>query len=199
MEFSEVSAVPSHQLPIAAFQDHLLLGRGFADDGAQDTVLEACLRSALAVIEGRTDKALYRRSFVYKLAAWREPDCQPLPVAPVAFVSRVRFVPPSGAATTVDADKYRLEPDTHRPLLRATAAALPVPPSGSTIEIDLIAGLAYGWTTMPADLAQAVLMLAAHHYENRSASGGGATLADMPHGVAALIERHRAIRLMGAR
>jgi len=151
------------------------------------------------VIEGRTDKALYRRSFVYKLAAWREPDCQPLPVAPVAFVSRVRFVPPSGAATTVDADKYRLEPDTHRPLLRATAAALPVPPSGSTIEIDLIAGLAYGWTTMPADLAQAVLMLAAHHYENRSASGGGATLADMPHGVAALIERHRAIRLMGAR
>jgi len=46
---------------------------------------------------------------------------------------------------------------------------------------------------MPADLAQAVLMLAAHYYEFRSDTSLGQGC--MPFGVTSLIERYRTVRI----
>ncbi|MEC7962778.1 MAG: head-tail connector protein, partial [Pseudomonadota bacterium] len=51
------------------------------------------------------------------------------------------------------------------------------------------------WDAVPPDLAQAVLMLAAHYYEYRDDTGLKAGC--MPFGVTALIERHRQMRLGG--
>ena len=48
---------------------------------------------------------------------------------------------------------------------------------------------------MPADLRQAVFLLAAHFYENRAE--GGASPASMPFGVLVLIEAYRATRIGG--
>ncbi len=56
------------------------------------------------------------------------------------------------------------------------------------------AGFGAGWADIPADLAQAVLLLAAHYYEYRdevSLSQGC-----MPFGVSSLIERYRTVRLL---
>jgi uncharacterized phiE125 gp8 family phage protein len=197
MDFAELTAVPADALPVARFRDHLRLGRGFADDGVQDAVLVACLRAALAVIEARTGKALFRRPFRLRLANWREPDGQGLPVAPVASVSDVRLVARDGSAAAVDPAQYRLVPDTHRPMLRPGAATLPLPPAGGGIEIDFEAGFGPDWTAIPADLAQAVLLLAAHYHDNRSATEPGAA-AGLPYGIAALVERHRTVRILGA-
>ena len=49
---------------------------------------------------------------------------------------------------------------------------------------------------MPADLAQAVLMLAARYHEDRSFEGSQSA---MPFGVSALIERWRSVRVLGGR
>jgi len=184
MDFAELTAVPADALPVARFRDHLRLGRGFADDGVQDAVLVACLRAALAVIEARTGKALFRRPFRLRLANWREPDGQ-------------RLVARDGSAAAVDPAQYRLVPDTHRPMLRPGAATLPLPPAGGGIEIDFEAGFGPDWTAIPADLAQAVLLLAAHYHDNRSATEPGAA-AGLPYGIAALVERHRTVRILGA-
>jgi uncharacterized phiE125 gp8 family phage protein len=58
----------------------------------------------------------------------------------------------------------------------------------------LSAGYAPDWAGLPADLGQAVLLLAAHYYEYRheTALGDGC----MPFGVTSLIERYRTVRLM---
>ncbi|HRO16297.1 MAG TPA: head-tail connector protein, partial [Paracoccus sp. (in: a-proteobacteria)] len=58
------------------------------------------------------------------------------------------------------------------------------------------AGFGTSWDRVPADLAQAVLMLAARYYEDRGFDG---TQLALPHGVSALIERWRAVRTLGGR
>ena len=63
--------------------------------------------------------------------------------------------------------------------------------------IGFVAGFGAAWGDVPADLRQAVLMLATHYYEYRhdtSLSSGC-----MPFGVTSLLERYRPVRLhMGA-
>lgn len=45
--------------------------------------------------------------------------------------------------------------------------------------------------TVPADLKQAVLLLAAHWYENREASLVGVTAQELPFGVWEIVNEHR--------
>ncbi|HHI71295.1 MAG TPA: phage gp6-like head-tail connector protein, partial [Rhodobacteraceae bacterium] len=51
------------------------------------------------------------------------------------------------------------------------------------------------WGDLPADVAHAVMLLAAHYYEHRDV--GGAADKVMPYGVTSLIERYRTVRILG--
>ncbi len=199
MLLTETSAVPGAALPLAAFKEHLRLGSGFADDGAQDALLERYLRSALAAIEARISKVLLERGFRLRLSHWREGQVQTLPVAPVSAVSALTLIDAEGAETAVEPDRWTLEPDMHRPRLRATGWVLPTIPTGGAVEIAFEAGFGPSWEDVPADLAQAVFMLAAQYHETRQASGPAEGV--MPFGVMTLIERWRNVRSLagGAR
>jgi len=75
---------------------------------------------------------------------------------------------------------------------------LPMVPTGGEVRIGFSAGMAIDWGGLPADLGQAVLLLAAHYYEYRDET----KLSDgcMPFGVTSLIQRYRVVRLgLGAR
>lgn len=196
MDVAELAPVPAPALPVAALRDHLRLGRGFQDEAVQDPVLEACLRAALAAIEARTGRALFRRGFRLRLPGWRDPAGQALPVAPVAAITELRFAAPDGTARTVAPDRYRLDPDAQRPMLRPAGGALPAPPRGSGIEIVFEAGFGPDWAAIPADLAQATLLLAAHYHEHR-AEADARDAGVLPFGVATLIAPHRRVRLVG--
>ncbi len=196
MMLNEVTAVPATALPVAEFRDHLRLGTGFADLGAEDAALLSYLRAAIAAIEGRTAKALISRAFRLSLTGWRWGDMQTLPIAPVSAVTALRLVDAAGAETPVAAG-WRLVPDMARPRIEALGAALPAIPGGGRVEIDFTAGFGASWSALPVDLAQAVFLLAAQYYELRhdGAAEGGA----MPFGVMALIERWRTVRVLGGR
>ncbi|MHC0053110.1 head-tail connector protein [Actibacterium sp. D379-3] len=195
MMLIEQTTVPAAALPVSQFRDHLRLGTGFADDGAEDALLEALLRAAMSAIEARTGKVLLTRGFVWSLVAWRDGIRQALPVAPVTQVSELKIIDRQDAAVVVDPAAYRLEKDTHRPRLAAGGAALPVIPLGGSAEIGFEAGFGAEWDAVPADLAQAVLLLGAHYYEHRSEAAFGE--GGMPFGVLALLERWRTVRILG--
>lgn len=195
MMLVEQTTVSSAVLPVAEFKDHLRLGTGFADDGVQDGVLETYVRAAIAAIEARTGKALITRSFAWTLTAWRDLAAQVLPIAPVNAITALKIIDRLGAETVIDTAKYRLEPDTHRPRMIATSLVLPsIPVAGSAV-IEFDAGYGAAWGDIPADLAHAVMLLAAHFYENRAE--GTKDVAEMPNGVASLLERYRNVRLFG--
>ena len=194
MMLVEQTTVPSAALPVAQFKDHLRLGTGFADDGVQDDVLEAYLRAAIAAIEARTSKALISRSFSWTLTAWRDLASQVLPLAPVSAITALSIFDRLGAEEVIDASAFVLEPDLHRPRLVATGYTLPVIPVGGSAVIAFDAGFGPGWTDVPADLGQAVKMLAALYYENRGTHSGEAA---MPAAVTSLVARYRPVRLFG--
>ena len=89
MKLIEESTVPDTELPVEALKAHLRLGTGFGEDSLQDEVLIGFLRAAIAAIEARTGKALFRRDFSMTLNAWQRGYVQPLPVAPVSGIVEV--------------------------------------------------------------------------------------------------------------
>ena len=192
---SEETVVPMAALPVQALKDHLRLGSGFSDDGLQDALIQGYLRAAIAAIEGRIGKVLIARRFRWILERWRWSDQQTLPVAPVTVIASLALVDASGVAAMVDPSRYRLVPDVHRPRLQSAGTALPSVPTGGRVEILFDAGFGASWSTVPSDLQQAVLLLAAEYHEHRHEFG--MREAALPFGILALIERWRTVRIIG--
>ena len=190
----EQTTVPGAAIPVQELKDHLLLGSGFADDGAQDIVLENYLRAAIDAIEARTGKVLLEKQYTWSLTMWRDRECQALPAAPISSIDALRTLDSVGAATLVDANSYGLVPDDHRPAMRALSGNLATIPSLGSVEIDFTAGYGTAWANVPVSLQQAVLMLAAHYYESRSGAGKS---DEIPFGITSLIQKFRNIRLVG--
>jgi uncharacterized phiE125 gp8 family phage protein len=197
MVLTEVSAPPAAALPVRAFAGHLRLGSGFADDGAEDAVLELCLRAAMAAIEARLSRALLARDFSWTVSRWREEASQGMPIAPVRGVASITLVEADGAETAVDPEAWSVLRDAERPrLVGRFGRSLPRIPRSGHAEIRFSAGFGEEWEAVPGDLRQAVFLLAAHFYENR-AGGGGAVAGSMPFGVLVLLEAYRATRIGG--
>ncbi len=188
----EETAIADAALPVDQFKAHLRLGSGFAEDDVQDEVLKSFLRAAIAAIEARTGKVLIERDFSWSLNGWRDTAGEVLPVAPIGSVDTVTMADASGTETVVDAAAYRLERDTQCPRLRPMGSCLPKVQTGGSVKIVFTAGMAADWGGLPADLGQAVLLLAAHYYEYRDETALGAGC--MPFGVTSLIQRYRTVR-----
>ncbi len=192
MMLTELTTVPDSALPLAELRDHIRLGTGFADESLQDALLLSYLRSAMAAIEGRTGKIVLERTFVWVLFEWRDKGRQPLPLAPVNAVNQIVFEDEQGVETPAPSG-WRLVPDTQRPTIDATGGTLPAIPATQAAKIYMTAGFGPEWSNVPADLRQAVLMLAAHFYEYRHEAQMPDTA--MPYGVTSLIERYRTVRV----
>ena len=185
-------------LPVAALREHLRLGTGFeiADDTAETTALAGYLRAAIAAIEARTGKVLLTRRFRMQLDDWRDRLGQPLPMAPVISVQSISIDDGRGTVTDLPVENWRLVPDSQRPMILPAGVILPHVPRLGLLTITFTAGFGEDWGSVPADLAQAALLLAARYYEDRSFEG---TRGAMPFGVSSLIERWRQVRTLGGR
>jgi uncharacterized phiE125 gp8 family phage protein len=195
MMLTEMTGVAAADLPVQIMKDHLRLGSGFSDDGMQDVLIEGYLRAAIAAIEARIGKALIARRYKLSLEVWRGPGEQPLPVAPVSALISVTLIDANETASVLGTDRYRLVRDTHRPKLIAAGVLLPDVPTDGRAEVVFDAGFGPNWAAIPADLAQAVLLLASEYYENRHDMGQRVT--GLPAPVQALIERWRIVRVLG--
>jgi uncharacterized phiE125 gp8 family phage protein len=197
MMLTETTVVPTASLPIAALKEHLRLGAGFAMPAGQDDLLESYLRAAIAAIEGRIGKALIQRSFEWSIEDWRDPEGQALPIAPVSAIQSLTLYAVDGTPTVIPPTAFALAADIHRPRIESVGLTLPQVPTGGRASIAFDAGFGLTWTEVPADLRQAVLLLAAEFYEHRH--DDGTSSKGLPFAVVALIERWRQVRVLGGR
>jgi uncharacterized phiE125 gp8 family phage protein len=193
MMLIEETPIPDGALPVAAFRNHLRLGSGFGTDMVQDDVLSGFLRAATTAIEARLSKALLTRQFTLTVQSWQQSDHVALTVSPVITVDAVDLVASDGSTATVATSSYWLARVGADPKLWATGTSLPNIPDRGHARITFVAGMANDANGLPADLQQAVLMLAAHYYEYRNDTGLGDGC--MPFGVTSLIQRYRPIRI----
>lgn len=195
MILTELNSVPGTTLPISRLADHLRLGTEFAETSLQNDLLEVYLRAAISAIEGKTGRVILQRSFLWQLTAWRTSEAQILPVRPIASITEVRTYDRSGAVTVHSTDTYDFVPDSQCPAIRAVGSHLPSIADGGTVEIEFVAGHGATWDGVPSDLAQAVIILAAQFYENRT--GAPDPTGVLPMAVLSLIEPYRPVRLFG--
>ncbi|MEM7520712.1 MAG: head-tail connector protein [Pseudomonadota bacterium] len=189
----EETPIIKERLPIEAFRAHMRLGTGFGLDDVQDPVIVAFLRASLAAAEARTGRILVARDFLLTVSAWHSADCMRFPILPVRAIHSVELLAHDGSRVMADPATYWLERDLYQPRLRAVASRLPTIEAAGSAEVSLRAGVTETWEALPADLQQAVLMLAAHYYEYRDSTNIGSN--NMPFGVSSLLERHRILRL----
>lgn len=197
MLLTELNQTLTADLPLAGLKDHLRLGTAFGPDGLQDGLIEAHLRAAIAAIEARIGKALLTRNFKLTLPDWRSLSSQTLPLAPVVAVTKLSVFDILGVEMVLDAARFALQADTHRPKIVAVGMLFPTVPSDGRIEILFSAGFGPAWPNVPADLRQAVMLLAAQYYETRHDAGASAQGFGLPMAVQSLTERYRNIRVLG--
>lgn len=193
MNLTETTVLTSADFPVAELKDYLRLGSGFADDNAQDLLLETCLRAAMGAIEARTSKILIERNFDWVFYDYKtEGVAMLLPVSPVLWLNLFYTYSVAGVATVYSTNNFKLQIDSQRMKLVAKSGEVPkVPENGSGL-IKITAG--YGdWAEIPANLRQAMLMLAASYYENRDIMVSDKV--QMPYAVAALLMPFQRIRL----
>jgi len=193
MLLKEVTPAAVNPAPLRELAAHLRLAAGFTDDGSEDALLELYLRNATAIIETRTAKALIARPYLLQVACWNRRGHLHLPVGPVTVIDQIQLIRP-GSTTALASGEWFLEPGTGRQRLTGPGgAALRPLPHGSLAELSFTAGYGISWNQVPDDLRQAVLLLAAHLYENRD--GDAALDGGLPFGLVPLLERHSQVRL----
>ena len=193
MLLKETTPALFNPVPLAEFSAHLRLSHGFVDDGSENGLLEMYLRNATQVVERRTCQAMIARPHVLQVAAWDRKGHFTLPIGPVATIDSFRFVSP---ASTIDLDPedWQLCPGVNRQTLTGAAGGPLWPlPKGAVAELSFSAGYGATWNDVPDDLRQAVLVLAAHYYENRF--GEVEVEGGLPCGVLSIVEQHRPVRL----
>lgn len=188
MTLAELSPVASAALPLSDLRDHLRLPQGFPDDGSFDGRLEQSLRAGLAAAEARIGKALFTRSFQWGFDGWSGRDCMAMPIAPFVSLGAVALRRADGALDMLDVDNFTVIKDRHRPAICPQAGLFPTLSLGTTVEVTFDAGFGASWVDIPADLREAVLIMAVDYYDAPEGAGV-APAAQM------LLDRHKGLSL----
>lgn len=193
MNLIETTTLSSADFPVVELREHLRLGSGFTDDGAQDSLLETCLRAAMGAIEARTSKVLITRNFNWVFYGYKmEGRAMLLPVSPVSWLNLFYTYTAAGVGTVHSVNNINLQADTQQVRMVPKTGEIPEVPANGSGLIKFTAG--YGdWADIPANLQQAMMLLAASYYENRDVMVNGQM--QLPYAVAALLAPFQRIRL----
>jgi len=187
-----LTAAPEREpVSVSEAKDYLRI-----DSAVEDPVVASLILAARLHIEGALDIAMVTQSWSLFVDCWPEDGRVSIPVGPLKSVDSVKVYDANDTAQTVSPETYVVDLSLLRPrLVRQAGAVWPIPGRPANgIKIALTAG--YGDTTdkVPQPIRQAVLMLAAHWYEQREPVVFE-RLDELPHGVADLLKPYRQVRL----
>ena len=187
-----LTAAPEREpVSVSEAKDYLRI-----DSAVEDPVVASLILAARLHIEGALDIAMVTQSWSLFVDCWPEDGRVSIPVGPLKSVDSVKVYDANDTAQTVSPETYVVDLSLLRPrLVRQAGAVWPIPGRPANgIKIALTAG--YGDTTdkVPQPIRQAVLMLAAHWYEQREPVVFDRP-DELPHGVADLLKPYRQVRL----
>ncbi|RYY47821.1 MAG: hypothetical protein EOP59_00350 [Sphingomonadales bacterium] len=149
----------------------------------EDTLIATYAASALALAEAFAGRALILREWNAMLSV--SPRWQALAMTGVAAITSVSGLSADGDTFALASDAYAIDVDAdHVGWVRTTA-----PGAAGRIAVTYQAGLAADWGTLPAPIAQGVVLLVAHLFEQRDRGGAP------PAAVSALWRPWRRMRL----
>lgn len=179
--------------PVTLAEAKLFLRVEHDDD---DDLIAALIAGSRIHVESQTRRALITQTWRLARDAW--PQSGRLFVLPVPLVSLVaaRVYTSASATQALDLSVFTVDKASAPALLAFAAGALPSPGRAvAGIEIDITAGYGAAPENVPGPLRQAIRLLTAHWYENRSLVAAGRDVALVPATAAALIAPYQVLSL----
>lgn len=163
-----------------------------SDITADDTLIDALIVAARQHVEEFTGRALITQTWDFKLETWPGYGEIVLPVAPLVSVTSVSYRLEGGSVSTLSSSAYIVDTDSDPGrLLLAAGESWPSDAldPGPSVAVRFVAGYGADGTAVPQTIRQAMLLLIAHHYENREAviDTGRRTLLPVPLAVESLL------------
>lgn len=157
-----------------------------------DTYIDSCILAARKHAEGLTRRAFVTQTWDYTLNGFPA-GAIALPMQPVSSITSVSYIDSAGSTalftygTSPDTAKYDVYTDGPRTLI-APKYNLVWPTTRITRNAVTVRFVA-GYSSVPEDIKQAVLLLVAHLYEMREpvVAGSGVTVSEVPMTVDALL------------
>lgn len=175
---------------LAEVKNHLRV-----DVSDDDTLIGGLIQAAREYIEETTHRALVTQTWTLSLENWPRGDRIVLPRPPAISVTSVVYIDSDGDSNTFAAANYNVdtvcEPGE---LVLAYGCSWPSGTLRPMSPITVIYQAGYGAAALvPQHLKQAILLLAAHWYENRetSVTGAGVLSSEVPFTVESLIWLNR--------
>lgn len=159
---------PPVELPVTrdAFKAHVRVD--YDDD---DTLLDGYIAAAVAHLDGYTGilgRCICTQTWGVPFTGWMGRFTLPFPDAQSVVV---KYLDTEGAEQTLPASQYELVSLHSGPQVRLkTTSSTPVLQDDVTLPVTIEMTAGYGGADdVPGDLKQAIMLLAGHWYENRSA------------------------------
>jgi uncharacterized phiE125 gp8 family phage protein len=160
----------------------------------EDGLIQSVAAAARAHLEALTGRAFVTQGWRIRRDAWPPAGRMALPIGPIASLDAVTVETAAGTVS-VPLARFRLDGAALPPRLGWQPGSLPVPGLPlAGIAIDVTAGFGAPDAVPPA-LVQAVRLLAAYWFDNRSLVTVGHEVAVMPRMVADLVAPFVARRL----
>lgn len=166
------------------------------DNDAENDVIAALITTARLHVERLTRRIVLEQTWRLYLDDLPKNNLVELGIGPVRDVLQVVCYNDDGEPRVIPAKDYVVDVSAVPARIKFRRSEYS---SGTRIlngyEIDFIAG--FGATTLhvPADIRQAIMMLVAHWFENRSAVAMDVNLVSTPKGVNELIKPYRVVNL----
>lgn len=178
----KVTAAPSTQaVDLTTAKAHLRVS-----GSSEDTVIDAYRLAAIKHVENYTGLALAAQTVAFETSSWS--DLAHLPIAPVTSLT-ISYRDAAGSAQTLDSAVYAVSGiGTLTPSV-SLAPNRNFPDTASRADA-ITASIVCGYSSAPAPIQAAILLLIGDWYANREDSQDRSLMA-MPNGVAALLSNYR--------
>lgn len=180
---SEPSVEP---VTLSDLKDHVRV-----DFDDEDGLLEGLIVSARRHVERHLGRSLITRTLELRLERFPSDRLQ-LPSPPFQSLTSIAYTDAEGAGVTMDAADYAVLEVGDAAVVRPVSGFWPTVSRFGGVSVTWIAGYGDTAADVPADIAEAVKLLAAHHYAHREATFYGENgMRRLPFGVADLLEPYR--------
>ncbi len=165
------------------------------DFSNEDALAAVYVASAVEHLDGRAGllgRALITQTWEVSLDKFPE-DVIRLPLGPAQSVTDVAYYDADNAEQTLASSTYRLHHDARGPYLRRVYGAEwpETYDRDDAVTVTWQAGYGDAATDVPEAIRQAIRLLSAHWFEMREPAAVGASVAEVPMSVAALIAPYR--------
>lgn len=167
------------------------------DDDDNDIMVSSLITAARIYIETTIGKSLLTQNWSYFLDKWPNSGTIYLPLSPVQSIDQIKIHGITGTEETLNETEYQTDIYSANPRIKLTGTHNLAVNGQSINKIEVMFTAGFGLTAeeVPADLKQALLMLAAHWFENREPIGFGAKISELPTTIQSILANHKKYRI----